>query len=114
MSRLWDTSEFYARSEADELLRDFPRRSVAYLAGTFLQLNPAYEQDPQFASEIVTELRRRAVAGVRFWPEHPGLGEVEFELRTIIEAKSAIADDQRVGLQDQGVAEAPEFWWQKM
>lgn len=111
MSRLWDTSEFYARSEADELLRDFPNTSVAELADSFVQSRPVYEQDPQFSREIGVELLKRVAAGVRFWPEHLGLPLIEDEVRAIIgRAASALC----VAAPAQEEANVPDYWWQRM
>ena len=113
MSRLWDTSQIYVRTEVDELLHDYPNRDVAALAEAFERSHPAYEGDPEFAREIVVELRKRAAAGVRFWPTPPDLGEIEREVRAII---TATASSLRVAEPEAAceLADAPGFWWQRM
>ena len=113
MSRLWDTSQIYVRTEVDELLQDYPNRDVSSLACAFEQSHPAYEGDPAFAREIVDELRKRALANVRFWPTPPDLTEIEREVRTII---SATASMMRVAEPEAEfeMADAPGFWWQRM
>ncbi len=113
MSRLWDTSQIYVRTEVDELLNDYPDRDVAALADAFAQSHPTYEGDPEFAREIVVELRKRTAAGVRFWPTPPNLGEIEREVRAIIEVT---ASSMRVAepVAEFETADAPGFWWQRM
>lgn len=73
MSRLWDTPEFWIRSEADEMLRDCPETGAAELADMFERTCGSYDGDPDLARGIVGELRRRADAGIRFWPDGPSL-----------------------------------------
>lgn len=113
MSRLWDTSQIYVRAEVDELLQDYPNRDVGALAETFEHSHPTYEGDPDFAREIVIELRKRADADVRFWPTPPDLAEIEREVRAIITAtaSSLSVGEPRVELE---VADAPGYWWQRM
>lgn len=67
MSRLWDTPEYWARSEADEMLREVEDRDVAAVADAFERTSANYDGDPDFAAAILAELRLRATAGVRFW-----------------------------------------------
>lgn len=113
MSRLWDTSTIYVRTEVDELLHDYPNRDVTTLANSFEQSHPDYEGDPDFAREIVVELRKRAAANLRFWLTPPDLGEIEREVRAII---SEVASSMRVTEPeaDLELADAPGFWWQRM
>lgn len=66
MSRLWDTPEYWVHSEADEMLREMNDVEPGALADS-LEQNATYDGDPELAAAIVDELRRRAVAGVRFW-----------------------------------------------
>jgi len=113
MSRLWDTSQIYVRTEVDELLRDYPGRDVAALAGDFERSHPAYEGDPEFAREIVVELRKRAAACVRFWPTPPDLREIEREVRAIITA-TASALRSAEAAPELEMADAPGLWWQRM
>jgi hypothetical protein len=113
MSRLWDTSQIYVRTEVDELLQDFPGRDVGALAHDFEQSHPSYEGDPEFAREIIVELRKRASANVRFWPTPPELSDIEREVRAII---ASTASSMRVAEPEPELepAEAPGFWWQRM
>lgn len=69
MSRLWDTPEFWARSETDEMLREMSDADPDALADSFECNLGSYDDDPELAVAIVGELRRRAAAGIRFWPE---------------------------------------------
>ncbi len=68
MSRLWDTPEFWARSEADEALREMPDVAPGALADSFERTAANYDGAPEMAAMIIAELRRRAAAGIRFWP----------------------------------------------
>lgn len=74
MSRLWDTPEFWARSEADEALREMPDIAPGALADSFERTAANYDGEPEMAAMIITELRRRAAAGIRFWPGPQSLG----------------------------------------
>ncbi|MBV9841392.1 MAG: hypothetical protein JOY99_07670 [Sphingomonadaceae bacterium] len=67
MSRLWDTAEFWARSEADEVLRDMPDAEPGALADSLERSAANYDGDPEMVTLIVTDLRRRAASGIRFW-----------------------------------------------
>lgn len=67
MSRMWDTPEYWARVEADEMLREMADCDPAALANSFERSAASYDGDPETAAAIIAELRRRAVAGVRFW-----------------------------------------------
>ena len=113
MSRLWDTSQIYVRTEVDELLHNYPGRDVNALACAFEQSHPAYGGDPGFAREIIAELRKRASANVRFWPTPPDLTEIEREARAIItETVSAMrVVEPEAELQ---LTETSGFWWQRM
>lgn len=66
MGRLWDTPEFWVRSEADEMLREMPESNPGAVADSFERSVANYDGDPGFATAVVGELRRRAAAGVRF------------------------------------------------
>lgn len=68
MSRIWDTPEFWARSEADEALRDMPDIDPAALALSFERSAASYDGEPEMVRLIAADLRRRATAGIRFWP----------------------------------------------
>lgn len=68
MSRLWDTPEFWARGEVDEILREVPDSDPGALADSFGRTAASYDGEPAMAAAIVSELRRRSTAGVRFWP----------------------------------------------
>lgn len=67
MSGTWDTPEFRARAEADELLREMPELEPGALADSFERSAANYDGTPEMAAAIIAELRRRAAAGVRFW-----------------------------------------------
>ncbi len=67
MSRLWDTPEFWARSEADEALREMPDMEPAAMADSLEKSVASYDGDPDMVALIVADLRRRAAAGIRFW-----------------------------------------------
>lgn len=67
MSRLWDTPEYWARVEADEMLREMEDSDPAELADSFERSAASYDGEPETAAAIIAELRRRAAAGIRFW-----------------------------------------------
>lgn len=67
MGRRWDTPEFWARSEADEMLREMPDAEPAALADSFERSATNYDGDPELAALIITDLRRRAATGAWFW-----------------------------------------------
>ena len=69
MSRLWDTPEFWARSEADDALHDMPNVAPAALADAFERSAVNYVGDPELVAFIAAELRCRAAAGIRFWAD---------------------------------------------
>lgn len=73
MSRLWDTPEYWVRYEADEALLDMPDADPAALAES-LERSAANYDDAAMAVQIVAELRRRAAAGIRFWPGPQPIG----------------------------------------
>ena len=68
MRCLWDTPEFWARSEADEMLREMPDVEPGALANSFERSAASYDGDPEMVRLIAADLRRRAEAGTRFWP----------------------------------------------
>ena len=68
MSRLWDTPEFWIRSDADEVLRDCPTLTADALAERF-ERSSSRHYDPQFVRDLIAELRKRGYARVRFWPD---------------------------------------------
>ena len=103
MSRLWDTPEFWARSEADEMLRDYPNTAVRALADSFSRTSDNYDGDPGFAREITAELYKRAEAGVRFWPEPVGLASLDDEVRDVLVPELAGRE-----------GEPRSQWWQRM
>jgi hypothetical protein len=102
MSRLWDTPEFWVRSEADELLRDFPNTDVRALAKSSEQNHASYDGDPAFASEITAELYKRADAGVRFWEQPLEMASLEEEVRELLVSTTAELTKETM------------FWWQRM
>ena len=67
MSRLWDTPEFWARSEVGEMLREMLDAEPAALADSFVRSATNYDGDLKLAALIITDLRRRAANGARFW-----------------------------------------------
>ena len=67
MSRLWDTPEYWACSEADEMLREMANVAPGALADSFERSAAIYDGEPEMAATVVAELRRRAAAGIRFW-----------------------------------------------
>jgi len=103
MSRLWDTPEFWVRSETDELLRDFPNTDVRKLAESSERNYESHDGDPAFAREITAELHKRAHAGVRFWPEPPGLAALNSEVRELLVPEFVEAE-----------GEQPSQWWRRM
>ena len=113
MSRLWDTPEYWARTEVDELLQDYPARSVAELAASFAQSHPAYEGDPQFARDIVVELLKRAGEGVRFWDEPQDLADIYRDVRRLLEDDPKLFTTTSAQAFEREEAEAPTQWWQR-
>lgn len=67
MNRLWDTPELWARSEANEALREMPDMDPAAMADSLEKSAASYDGDPEMVVLIVEDLRRRAAAGIRFW-----------------------------------------------
>lgn len=74
MSRLWDTPEYWARVEADEMLREMEDSDPAALADSFERSAASYDGEPETAAAIIAELRRRAAAGIRFWTGPEAIG----------------------------------------
>ena len=103
MSRLWDTPEFWARTEVDDLLRRYPERDVSALADWLERQPNGYARDPGFARDIVVELHKRAAAAIRFWPQPEGLAALDQEVM------DALAD---VGIA--GADEPVGYWWQRI
>ncbi len=58
----------WVRREADQLLTDMPETPLLALASELEAKALVFDEGPQMAHEIASELRRRAAAGVRFWP----------------------------------------------
>jgi hypothetical protein len=75
MSRLWDTPEFWARSEADDILREMSNVAPDVLADSLEQSAANDDGDPEMVELIVADLRHRAAAGVRFWPLSQAMAE---------------------------------------
>lgn len=97
MSRLWDTPEFWARSEADEMLREIPDLHPAAVADPFERSSANYDGGPELAAMIVADLRRRAAAGMRFWtgPRSTAAEAGESELdAAMMSARAAVNLDQ--------------------
>ena len=67
MSRLWDTPAYWARSEADEMLREMSDVEPEALADSFERSAANYDGESEMAVAIIAEFRRRAAAGIRFW-----------------------------------------------
>lgn len=107
MSRLWDTPDFWARTEADEMLRDYPMTDVAVLADSIERSPHIRDGDVNFMREVVAELRLRAAADVRFWPEHIGLGEIMREAQAVMAGMTESAWDA------EEIEEPPVQWWQR-
>ncbi len=90
MNAVWDTPEFWARSEADEIVRDMPEVLPGQLADSLETSAASCDGAPEFVALIVADLRRRATASLRFWPApelHHGAGG------TSVDAKLADDDD---------------------
>ncbi len=67
MSRLWDTPEYWARIEADEMLREMEDVEPGAIADSLERSAANYDGEPEMVVAIVGDLRRRAAAGTRFW-----------------------------------------------
>lgn len=97
MSRLWDTPEFWARSEADEMLLEMPDLDPEAVANSFERSSANYDGGPKLAVLIVADLRRRAAAGTRFWtgPRSTAAEAGESELdAAMMSARVAVDLDQ--------------------
>ena len=68
MSRFVDTPDYWVRQEVDDILLDMEASEAATLADEFERTRANYDGDQDMATAIVAELRRRADAGIRFWP----------------------------------------------
>ena len=62
-----DASET-VRSEADEILQEMEHQDQESLAASFKRSLANYDGDRDMAAAIIADLRRRAAAGIRFWP----------------------------------------------
>lgn len=65
----------WVRLEADQLLDEMPGTPVLTLAAELDAKAAVFDAGPQMAHEIASELRRRAEAGVRFWPRPTLVGD---------------------------------------
>jgi hypothetical protein len=79
MSRLWDTPDYWARSEADEMLREMADMEPGAVADAFERSSANYDGDREMATAIIAELRRRADAGIRFWTAPQPVARVEID-----------------------------------
>ncbi len=114
MSRLWDTPEFWVRAEADELLRDSPTLSADALADKFEKSLRQSYGDPQFVCDLVVELRKRAIAHVRFWPV-VGAADCRQEGSHGRDADFCVADGAELHEIDEPLlADGARYWWQRM
>lgn len=68
MSRLWDTPAYWARGEADEMLREMSNVAPEAVADSFERSAANYDGEPEMAVAIIAELGRRAAAGTAFGP----------------------------------------------
>lgn len=68
MNPRWDTPDFWTRNEVDQVLREMEDDEPANVADTLERNRASYDGDPAIVDRMVAELRRRAAAGVRFWP----------------------------------------------
>ena len=66
--------ERWIRAEADALLNDMPDMDILAAATELEAKAGVYDGGAQTACKIAAELRRRAAAGVRFWPPPKLLG----------------------------------------
>ena len=104
MSRLWDTPEFWVRTEVDDMLRDFTALTADTLADRLEHSRVRRYSDPAFVRQIITELRKRAYARVRFWPEPCDRTDAP----TDTDRSSDAADDRQLAVTDN-----EGFWWQR-
>jgi hypothetical protein len=68
MGLQWEPRDHWIRTEVDAMLQDFGANDVARFADEFERTCTRYDEEPDIAAALVAELRRRAVAGVRYWP----------------------------------------------
>ena len=57
-----------ARREADALLEEYPHLHPMQHEAELERSQVAYDGGPELAAAVAAEMRRRAEAGVRFWP----------------------------------------------
>ena len=105
MSRLWDTPEFWVRTEVDDMLRDFPVLTADALADRFEHSRRYRDSDPDFVRQVTVELRRRAYARVRFWPD---LAEWSGTRLDAGGSSHAMSDHQLAA------SDGTDFWWQRI
>lgn len=103
MSRLWDTNAFWARTGADQLLGRNPHAAPGLLADR-LEGDAPIDGDRAYTSALVRELRKRADAGLRFWPDHD-MPDIDGELAA---AFGAEGEDAPLG------SPANPYWWQRL
>jgi hypothetical protein len=92
MSRLWDTLEYWARSEADEMLCETTDTDPAALADSFERSATSYHGEPEMVAAIIADLRRRADAGVRFWPGPQPVGDEQANDIASAQADASLTD----------------------
>ena len=110
MTRKLDAPVHRIRAEVDELLRDFPQLTADALADRFETTSRIRAfSDPEFVGGIVGELRKRAYARVRYWPDLEDAVRVQPARTTA----SAVSD---TGQRDRHLqlVEDRRFWWQKL
>jgi hypothetical protein len=115
MSRLWDTPDFWIRTEADEVLRDCPTLTADALAERLERRRSQRYGDPKFVEDIIIELRKRAYARVRFWPKSKSLTCSESEAHAPVDA--AREDTRRTSehiSREFELADSSTYWWQRM
>ncbi len=114
MSRLWDTPEFWACAEADELLRDSPTLTADALADRFEQSPRHSYGDPQFVCDLVVELRKRTIARVRFWPV---VDAADRHQEISLGHDADFCDGDRAEcheIDEPLLADGARYWWQRM
>ena len=104
MSRLWDTPEFWVRTEVDDMLRDFKVLTADTLADRLEHSRVRRYSDPDFVRQIIIELRKRAYSRVRFWPEPCD----RTDARADADRSADAADNRQLAVMDD-----EGFWWQR-
>lgn len=64
----WDIPDFWVRSEADEILREFDDADIEDVLESLQRNIAAYDAEPEVVAMIIDEFRRRIAAGIRIWP----------------------------------------------